>query len=353
MSLSVQLRYKDTNVVCSRLNHLVDVRCWIEGLTSANYVRKILQSRHRITGSMNPASKSKVISNFVNIACKYLEQAENGPVEVSFLPIYYALLNLSKVYVLIGPYCDELARNRRHGASYNPDKPMLLLHRDYINLHAKGAIPLFYKTLVNEAIPTGTSTHQPVYMCDVYPYIVDVEVEYRMATKQVSRVIAFQVAVNEKTQGKLRMEAISLPETKKEASKVKISALQGLKGLQRTKKGSSHLISKLYTNVDVGNIRQAHLRPSMLYSRYSSNIPDGFVYIPVSDGRLLLPEELPILLAYYHIAYIVRYEPDYLKKLINSEVWPLLLVLRRHALFRFLLLSWSFINQCDTHILHD
>jgi hypothetical protein len=38
-----------------------------------------------------------------------------------YLPAYYAILNLMKVGVLLGPRHADLPKNRTHGASYNPE----------------------------------------------------------------------------------------------------------------------------------------------------------------------------------------------------------------------------------------
>jgi len=69
-------------------------------------------------------------------------------------------------------------------------------------------------------------------------------------------------------------------------------------------------------------------------------------HVPLSNCELLLPEELPLIIAFYHMSMVVRYNPDALRELSNSQFWPVLLVLRRHGIYRFLLLFYSFVTQC-------
>ena len=77
----------------------------------------------------------------------------------------------------------------------------------------------------------------------------------------------------------------------------------------------------------------------------------GYQLVPVAGGKLLLPEELPLICAFYHMSSVVRYDPDTLTKLMGSRCWPMLLALRKHGTYRFLLLFWSFAMQCSSYIM--
>ena len=87
----------------------------------------------------------------------------------------------------------------------------------------------------------------------------------------------------------------------------------------------------------------------LLYSpRRNPNILGGPRFLcrtPVTNSRLQLFEELPIILALFHIGSIVRYHPDRHNRLMDSENWPMLLALRNEVTFKFLILFWSFIQQ--------
>ena len=135
-------RYQNHNTVMSALNPFEDVLCWVEGLTSPIYVKELLKSRHSLQGPQTIRRRSEAVARLVHIACEYLEQAMRGPKEVSFLPLYYAFLNLSKAYIVIGPYGNELDQNRWNGASYDTQKDVKDLDSEAIELHSGGAIHL-------------------------------------------------------------------------------------------------------------------------------------------------------------------------------------------------------------------
>jgi hypothetical protein len=187
-------RYRESTILQSSLDPLEDVLCWVEGLTSARYVRDLLKSKHNLTGNLSIQYRSESISKLVTVACKYMEQAKKGPEEVSFLPLYYACLNLLKSYIIAGPYGVELSRNRWHGASYNPNRDFKSLDDDNIKLEKRGAIPLFYRTVIGQNIGQSLT----LKMQDVYPYIYDISAEYNRASKNKDRLLPFQIRMANK-----------------------------------------------------------------------------------------------------------------------------------------------------------
>ena len=51
------------------------------------------------------------------------------------------------------------------------------------------------------------------------------------------------------------------------------------------------------------------------------------------------------MLAFFHMSNVVRYNPEFLARLKDSRSWGLLLVLRNHAVLKFLKLFWENISQ--------
>ena len=341
-------RYKNSSVVRSALDPLEDVICWIKGLSSVNYVKDILKSKHHITGNANLNQRSETIAKLVSLACKYLEQANNSPQEVSFLPLYYACLNLIKAYVAVGPHVAKLSKNRWHGATYNPNKDHKSLDTDSITLKKSGAIQLFYLTVTG-----STLNPQSLSMGDIYPYIIDISAEYRRATGRLPRVIPFQI-FTQKAGDKQRIVAEYFGTEEREFHKIQTGKFQGFSRMKREAKRGKRLVSKWYHKNDTIN-NQLHVHTTVLYSRCESALGQEIRYnlVPFSKGNMLFPEELPVLLAFYHMSNVVRYNPDELQRLMNSKYWPVLLVLRRQGLYKFLLLFWSFMNQTCTHIVTD
>jgi len=69
-------------------------------------------------------------------------------------------------------------------------------------------------------------------------------------------------------------------------------------------------------------------------------------YTPLASSLpILLPEEVPIWIAFFHMSSIVRYRPEYLAKLFDDKSWPVLHGLSRHGIFRYLNLTLNFAHQ--------
>jgi len=62
-------------------------------------------------------------------------------------------------------------------------------------------------------------------------------------------------------------------------------------------------------------------------------------------GRLEMFEELSLLLAFFHMSNVSRYNPEFLSALRDSRFWPVLLVLKRQGMFDAMQLFWSFMHK--------
>jgi len=296
---------------------------------------------------MTVNERSKAVANFVQVALQYLQQADNGPKEISFLPLYYALLNLSKAYIAIGPYGHELDQNRWHGASYDIGKNAGSLSDDFISLDNTGVIPLFYQTLTGESVVKPANKKLDVKVRDFYSRIYGLTLEYKMTTKRESELINFGVTTQVEKQ-KERIVATPLNDWDHEqVNEVGVSKLQAFVGFTKVGPGAT-LAGKWCDRDDTVSLRKC-LRPAMLYGFFS---PDRTVYqsVPWSNEQLLFPEEIPLICALFHMSNVVRYNPDAFKKLTDSKGWPLLLALRTNGIYRFLLAFWSYVNQRSFYI---
>ena len=145
------LRYDTTVAVTTPLNPLEDLTSWIKGLRSIGYTSDILRAKHKITNKADIQKGSQLISLFSSNAVGLLDQAYAGPEEMSFLPLYYAILNLSKIYIITSGHMNLLAKNRHHGGSYNPNqKASRDLLTEEVILRHNGILPLFYQSITNE-----------------------------------------------------------------------------------------------------------------------------------------------------------------------------------------------------------
>ena len=170
------LRYDSLRKSFSRIDPMLDISSWISGLRSRGYVSDLLKEKHGFTDLKKINKASKAISSHAEDSMNLLSQGMSGPIETSFLPIYYSLLNLSKMLIIFKGEQDELARQRWHGASYDNRKVSRDLMTEKITLHSRGAIPLFYRIVTNEHLPIH-SNHISVKMRDVYRYIKNISHE--------------------------------------------------------------------------------------------------------------------------------------------------------------------------------
>jgi len=104
--------------VTSKHDPFVDIVDWLGFLTAKEYVVDLMRKGHSVPNKQAEPRAAKIIPH-VNLAVDSIRQSLEGPPDISFLPAYYAMLNLMKVYVLVGPQSGNLATNRWHGASYN------------------------------------------------------------------------------------------------------------------------------------------------------------------------------------------------------------------------------------------
>ena len=138
-----------------------------------------------------PVERAREVIPYIKVALKYLDQSMCGPKEVGLLPAYYALLNLAKVYVLLGPRRADLPSQQWHGASYKvSSKDSHSLLTEAIELMPKGAIPLFYETITGQKLPFRKKKNRATLrlrLGDIYPFVSGITAEYAMMTKSSSR----------------------------------------------------------------------------------------------------------------------------------------------------------------------
>ena len=340
------LRYPNHRLVSSALNPLDDIISWVSGFTSKKYVREIIQTKHHPQVHPTIDERTSLVTQYVYLCCQYIEQARKGPKEVAYLPIYYALLSLAKAYIAVGKYAIEFdtVDNRRHGASYD-HSDFFSLEDDSINIHKKGILPLFYKTLLDTNLPV-TGNKLRLKMKQVYPYIRMISAEYGIACgAESNKLIPFTISIEKLPNGfqRLRAQCIGYKFTDNKSLPDRLLSLQAFNKMRRIDKNNQFLSSKKYKSNDAGI--WSHVRRNLLYDEAFLSEDFLYVYVPVSRESLLLPEEFPILCAFYHLSNIVRYNPSALNMLMDSKYWPLILALQSHGLYWFLLLFYRYMMQ--------
>lgn len=349
--MTLLTRYNELSLVTSPLDPIEDVTSWIGGLNSIGYTSDILAKVHGIAPARNVRQCAQAASQFASTAIGLLEQAFSGPSNISFLPLYYAILNLSKIYIIAAGRYDDLSSNRHHGASYNPvGKSSHDLLTEEIRISPKGVFPLFYSVL---APGCTIANSRKVTLSSIYPYIRGISYEYQEASGKQSSVQIVSIQVSEVGEKSFRLNAGIREMGLANANNLRF--FKALVGFQSDPNSPNQYHTK---PVQALSEKEALLslskkvRRSLLYEAVFDRVfnqPSGSL-TPLSNNNMLLPEEVPIWLAFHHLSNVVRYNPEFLDKIENSKAWPMLLAMRKHTLLRFLLLTWSFIHQREFYI---
>src|SRR5258708_29327459 len=171
--------------VSTSLDVFTDTVVFIRYFCATDYLTEVLVKRHGLSPEA-ARQRAKLIRPHIDLALSYVEQAQQGPDAVAFLPGYYAILNLLKALILVGPLHSQLSKNRWHGATYNGyGKNSHNLLTEEIELKRGGAISLYYWTATGARL---TKESQPIHMSDLYPFIADIPAEYLLATGTMAMV---------------------------------------------------------------------------------------------------------------------------------------------------------------------
>lgn len=285
-------------------------------------------------------ARAKRIIPHITTAISFIAQSFSGPQEVSFLPAYYAILNLAKVYILLGPRHADLPQHRWHGATYDVEgKDSHSLLTEEITLKKGGALALFYETLTGRPI----AKERLIKMRDVYPYIVDISAEYRIATGRDANIVGLEFkAIPANDKGEFRLRVRTFPRDVNQDISVKSLAV--LRGFTKNKGEKNQFTSPVFyckTDEITSTVR------TMLACQYLffAHLQDNVTETAITASAFPLPEEFPIALLFFHMSSVVRYKPEVLERLQKGKFWPVLATARRHSLFKFILLFWSYIHQ--------
>jgi hypothetical protein len=356
-------RYDVVEDITSPLNPLDDAVSWLSGLKSHAYTSDVLAQIHGMRGPENQASAS-AIAALAAVAVQFLEQASAGPPELSYLPNYYAMLNLAKATAIARGMLPRLEQERRHGVSWpGIQAPSQDLLRDEICLWPGGAVPLMYGALTGQSLLPSTTSPLQVRLADIYPYIVTVGYELTKAYSAPTR-LASIIVYQELTEGALpRVYAQFAPD--EVPTSEDLAMYPFLQGFLKEGDVAFAFPPPKEAAVSVPSDIPARCRRYLLYDLpgvvttpvrvggFQGAQRGAFVntYTPISNLPFLLPEEFPIILAFFHLSSIVRYAPLHLRSLLDSRAAAMLHALARHGTYRFLILFWSFFNQ-RTYVLH-
>ena len=361
--MKVISRYDQISLVSTPLNPIEDLLSWLAGLNSIGYTSDILRTVHSFSNTKEIHKCARLISLYTNNALGLTEQAYSGPSDVSFLPLYYAILNLSKVYIILSGREADLSTNRHHGATYDvASKSSRDLLTEAITLRSGGVLPLLYETL------TGIRCSwkkKPIRLRTIYPYIRGIGYEYQHAYGMPSALQIIRLGIKGDSEGGYYLEYLfGNTECAYAGQKQYLKVVKSFRQLfdesihSEDEPVPSVFLSK---RVFVPTEEQAlislttNIRRFLLYETILSqpDIEAAGCFTPVSNRELLLPEEIPIWIAFFHLSNLVRYKPEFLHAVKDSRSWPMLLSLRKHAFLRFMIIFWSYLHQKEYRVLGE
>jgi len=234
----------------------------------------------------------------------------------------------------------QLNQNRWHGAAYDVyRKASRNLKTEEVTVHPHGAISLFYEVITGRSISQKTR----IKMGDVYPYIQNVGAEWDIAASPEHRLRGADIVVtldNGAAQKSLEIRIGHRPH-------LRPITLRNLPFLVDVRRGPPtpfaevfHAKSRYPATMTDDEIMSRHLRRELFYCPLERN-----AFVALCTSRLLMFEELPIVLAFFHLSSVARYNPELLTRLRESRYWPVISSLRYHGVARFMLLFWSHIQQ--------
>ena len=333
------LRYPRNNLVTSLQDPFLIMVDWLGCLCANDYVVQLLQRVHAL--SPNEAQDRAVqIIPHVRIAASYIHQSLDGPSDISFLPAYYAILNLMKVYVLLGPRHADLPKHRWHGVTYDVHKKdSHSILTEIITLRKNGVFPLFYQTVTGKIL---TDNKAKLRMNDILPYVTGVGYEYELAVGCEWLLCLLKLDYVSTKKG-TRPRIKTIPPHGVNVAKRQLKVLREFSGQQ--KQPNVFLGKPIDNPSNQDENTREQLNAYLLY-RLSPNLQ----FTPICSKNIEMPEELPIALLFFYMSSIVRYKPEFFSRLQDSKFWPLLSSARTHSFHAFLLAFWSFVHQENVFI---
>lgn len=337
------LRYDKTETIGTDLDPIEDLLNFITTLKSTGFTSDLLKETHGFTDANEIRKTARLISLHVDNAISLANQGFDGPPQTSFLPLYYSTLNFIKVYLLFLGKRVELESNRWHGAVYKESEMSKNFLNEKIFIKNRGTIPLIYKSITGESI---SRSGLDLTLNELYQNITSIGAEYSTITKKHSGLLPVrsEIVKNDNDGHFLKVHILN-DHYKKNPPKPKcIKSYPGIH-IETDANGNSHYESRKFK----GNFETVQNRLISDIKRYLNSdtaISGGFglnwiTYTPISGRKHVMNEELSIMLAYFHLSNVVRYNPEHLFKIMDSKYWALLLGLRKHGFLRFEKLIWG------------
>lgn len=349
-------RYPEWDSFSTSLSVADDLVGLLTGLTSQGVVGDVLRERHGVKNAKENRRSRRAVVDFVRQGLEFTEQARSGPSIASFLPLYYAFLQFAKAVIVADGGSNSVSDKEWHGLSYAQERSSKSLDSEVVKIWA-GVFEKYYRVLTRNELPQrsgrkpwSASAKPPKHvmsMRDVYPYIQDASFEYRQA-RDSSREHFDSITLLKRV-GEDGLTKVSLIRYPPRTSSGADGRASPLLAAFRGPEGPKRLV------LPAGMEAQDCLPTYLLYNSLSrpfgrneweiDDIPLGNVVvdlrIPLWNGRIQYPEEIPLFVAFYHLSSIVRYKPRFVSQVCDSAYLPFLLALERHSAAKMCLLIYN------------
>lgn len=343
--MSKILRYgteEERSVIYTPLDPLEDLSNQLAGLRSEEYVRSVLVEKHSIPED-EVAEVTLLVGHHAINAVGFLQQAYAGPPELCFLPIYYAVLSLSKIYVLCGFGVEELRKNSHHGAHFSMEQPSDPLDHVIEMRSDFGVFQSFFRVLTNQK-----PEWEKIDVATLLLLVPSTEFELERVLGKSPALCDLGIHIEEPDAGTFRLKVEIYM---RHGTPSPPSELEVLKSCKLTWEDSTPSRDTYVGEVAEGaNLHDVTprllqgIRRELLYFRPAPFFANIITSTPARVD-FAVPEDIPLWLLFFWLSNLVRYSPEVLSSLQATKLWPILLTLRKHAVLRFLVLFWSFFHQ--------
>ncbi len=334
------LRFDECEPLLSNLDPIEDLLNLLATLKSKEYTKKLLIEKYAFSKWKELNETIKLISLHTDVAIWLARQWLSWPHETSFLPLYYSCLNLFKIQLLFLWKKEEFKKNRWHGASYDEDSsnyknPL----KEEISIYEKGTIPLIYYTITWKKIPKAEKGYK-VKLDDLYSNITSISWEYNMIVWKNHKLLHKTIFTKDDKDGHY-FKIIPFDSEKPIPAK-KLTAYSWITLIKKTNKWY-YVSKKVKWDYELAkkelnkSIQRDLLNPYLQGSWFNS--------IHCTKSKYTFNEEFSILLAYFHMSNVVRYNSEHLSEIMNSKYWAIILPLKTHGYYRFLCLMWWNYNK--------
>lgn len=338
-------RFDDQESLWSNLDPIQDILNFVAVLKSKEYTKELLKKKHWFNSGKELEETAKLIGLHSEIAIWLAKQALGWPYETSFLPLYYSCLNLFKIYLLILWKRKELEKNKQHWASYDNNQMKKKFLNEEIILQKHGTIPLIYETLLGKKI----RAKQSIKLEKFYSCITSIAWEYVSIVWKETNIFYHNTSII-RDDDNWHYIKITPSIAWNQPSVRKLKAYNDIRLIEEWWK-KVFIWKRIMGNYDdVSEEILDQINRNLLNPFYDPSAPYWMNWhncLTVNNCDYVASEEIAILISYFHLSNVVRYNPEHLSKLMDSKYWAIILWLRTHWYYRFLgLMWWNFNKQC-------